>query len=876
VATVRGSKLVSPVPTAKGTPATPVRVPTTADLDLAKEDALLQLRIGRSAHYYTILVALALLFDAGLVLFFPPNAAGASGFRQSYFVLFPLVGGIFLALFGLRVKWEAYQLWPWELHFSVSIGAVGFNGVLGYLYIAHLGRFGPTAAWALLPWFYPLAVAGLAAALIGLALTWSEWTGRKTASIAASGVPIALAALASYPSLGAASVTSALALSLTAGSVLFLIAGSLLHIISSGTRTHEREVITSGQSRIFQAAEDVRRREEALRFREATVLKREADAEDAEASLRRQRESVEASRTQADEAEADLGKRAETLQSEERTWAERAVQVNSLHRAAQDKESDVALREADVGARAQKAAEREQALLLKEGEHRQREVDLAQREAELQRRQQGIPESEADLVRRRQELDRRTAELLQRESQIRTRETGAPATGATLAASGPPSAGGVEEREARLAQLKITLDEQNITLGRRARQVEEATKDILRREGELAKREVGVTAREGALTQRESDASERFDLGERRRGDYDEAVRRYQDRLQEADRKEAELTARRSEVDRATAALQQREAQTKERESQIGIQRTSLDRLQRVLAERQKSLEAREDELALRAQSRPPGGPVGAGSAVLPAGELLAAAPATHHPDRAPTGTPRLDDLLEGGIPPKGHVLLLGDAFVGTEVVLYGFLAEGLKRGEPAIIVTASRSPDEVAQGIGLVAPQFHEYEQLGKVSWIDASQPAGSPKTAPANGRKVTSVKGPDDHAGILSALVAAAKAAEASGAPGMRVGFLNLSGALAHGDEKAAAVFLQNFVGILKPRAALALYTLQSGALPDGQVERILVRMDGAIRFKQDGDKTLLQVAGLGEVQTREWIEYRATNRALVIGSFSLERIR
>ncbi len=139
-----------------------------------------------------------------------------------------------------------------------------------------------------------------------------------------------------------------------------------------------------------------------------------------------------------------------------------------------------------------------------------------------------------------------------------------------------------------------------------------------------------------------------------------------------------------------------------------------------------------------------------------------------------------------------------------------------------------------------------------------------------------MTAVKGPDDHAGILSALVAAAKAAESSGSPGVRVGFLNLSASLAHGEEKASSAFLQNFVGILKPRAALAFYTLQSGALPDGQVERILVRMDGAIRFKQDGEKTLLQVAGLGEVQTREWVEYRATNRSLVIGSFALERIR
>jgi hypothetical protein len=44
----------------------------------------------------------------------------------------------------------------------------------------------------------------------------------------------------------------------------------------------------------------------------------------------------------------------------------------------------------------------------------------------------------------------------------------------------------------------------------------------------------------------------------------------------------------------------------------------------------------------------------------------------------------------------------------------------------------------------------------------------------------------------------------------------------------------------------------------------------------FRQDRDKTFLQVKGLGDVQTHDWVEVRATNRALIIGSFALERIR
>ena len=854
-------------------------MPTPQDLDLARDDALLQLRIGRSAHYYTILVAAALLFDAFLVLYLPPSSAyGPTALRRLYFLLFPLLGGVALSGFALAVKWETYQLWPWEGHFWVSVGSLIYNVLLGVLFLASVFHVGPTGGWGLLPWFYPLVLGGPAFALVGLGLTWSEWSHRKTMSVTAAVLPVPFGLVAYFFAVGSATGQNALGLSLATAAVLYLISGGFLHIISSGTRSHEREVITSGQSKIFQLAEEVQRREEALRFREATLIKREADAEDTEGSLRRQREALDLARMQSESMEAELAQRRTALQEAEQAHVAVAAETKTSRLTIQDRESDLVLREKELQGRLPRLAEREQAVVQKETEHRQRESELVRREQELERRTQGIPEGEANLERRRQELEQRTAEVLRRESEVMSREVGA----IPGAAAPPRSANGsVEDREAKLAQLKITLDEQNLILGRKARQTDEAVKDLLRREQELAARESGVTARETALSRRETDAAERYDLGEQRRNSYETALRGYEDKIRQVEQRDAELGARRSEVERIGTALQQREAQSKEKEAQIGIQRTALERLQRVLAERQRALEAREDEVALRAQAlgaRTPAVPGAVeGPAAIPVPDLFAAPPGRKIKDRSATGTPRLDDLLSGGIPPRGHLLLVGDAFVGKEVVLYAFLAEGLKNGEPAIIVTTARSPEEIAEQIGLVSPQFHEYEQLGKVSWVDASNPGeGAPARGGSKARSVTTVKGPDDHAAILSAMVAAAKKAESNGSKGFRVGFLGLSNALGHGDEKSGAVFLQNFVGILKPRPALALYSLEAGAIPEAQVERILSRMDGAIRFKQEQNKTFLSVAGIGEVQTREWIECRATNRALVIGSFSLERIR
>ena len=60
------------------------------------------------------------------------------------------------------------------------------------------------------------------------------------------------------------------------------------------------------------------------------------------------------------------------------------------------------------------------------------------------------------------------------------------------------------------------------------------------------------------------------------------------------------------------------------------------------------------------------------------------------------------------------------------------------------------------------------------------------------------------------------------------------------------------------------------------DQQVESLEHLMDGAIHFKSEKQKTQLQVIGLGEVQTRDWVPYKASNKAITIGSFQLERIR
>ncbi len=887
-----------------------VTVPSKEDFDHAKNDALLQLQIGRSAHLYTILVSAGLALDGILILLFYPqlpklgSTTGAHALLNSFYLVIPLLAGLAIAATGLAAKWETYQLWPWETHFSVTVGALAANALITITYGLRLAAVRPFASLSLFPWFYPVELVGISIAVLGLVLTWTGWSGRQVAAALCAVLPVSTALFVYFPG-NTATVSGALAVSLFLSAIFYQTSGSFLHLISSGTRPHERELITSGQSRMFHIAEEVRQREEAVQFRETTLIKREADVENEHLSIQRQQDSLKQARDQLGELETDYRQRADSVSDKERTWAGKIAEMDGRARLIDDKTKALEQREQEVTRLLPQISTREQRLVDRESDQTKRDVELTHRQQELESRVAGLAETEARLESRRKELDQKTQELLTREGDVSAREIGAK-TGPAVPTSVSQD---IANREVKLQQFKTILDEQNVLLGKKARQVadrakvaEEGLKRVVHKESELA-------AREATVRQREADLGDQLKAAGEQKKQYETAARDSTGRLEEYTRQTVTAAEKQAELDRTLKAVTDREAGVTAREAKLKDLAQDIERRESVLTSRERTLQASEQEVSLRRQALGRGEDLGftsmaavgaAGgteevdraavaralsgktrgirdvSGVPPPGsapaepQTLSAPRDRRFPDRLPTGTSRLDDLLLGGIPPHGHLVLVGDAFVGKEVVLYAFVAEGLKRGEPVILITASRSPGEVAQSLGIVLPQFREYEQMGMVRWIDAS--GSGAKTDSIH----TVVKGSDDRAGILSSLVQAANALESSRPPGYRVGFLGLSAVLAHGDERAGFSFLQNVVGILKPRNALVVYSLEAGALSEAAVETLLSRMDGALLFRQDRDRLLLTVKGFGEVATREQIECRATQRALIVGSFALERIR
>jgi KaiC/GvpD/RAD55 family RecA-like ATPase len=240
--------------------------------------------------------------------------------------------------------------------------------------------------------------------------------------------------------------------------------------------------------------------------------------------------------------------------------------------------------------------------------------------------------------------------------------------------------------------------------------------------------------------------------------------------------------------------------------------------------------------------------------------------------EKVKTGTARLDDLLLGGMPFGANVLVYGPPFTGKEVLLSVFIAEGLKKGIPAIWILTEKSPHEIREEMTFVVSGYEEYEKLGLVRYVDAySRSMGDESQDPYT----EYVESPTDYESIQRAVETAAKPMREKH-PYYRVGFRSISTLIAYLDPGTAFRFLSPVVGRRKRDKAVAMYTIEKGVHGEQEIQMIGSLMDGMIEFKVENLNTFLAIRGICDVQSRSFIRYSATKVGVTIGSFSLDHIR
>ncbi len=382
---------------------------------------------------------------------------------------------------------------------------------------------------------------------------------------------------------------------------------------------------------------------------------------------------------------------------------------------------------------------------------------------------------------------------------------------------------GKKEQELLTKEKSILLREQEI---QRLRDELDFTKD------ELDKIKQQVSYKDEELLRREEDLlyRERLLAAERRK--LEEA------KAQGFGTEEKEMKER---LEGLKAEISQKEEEVRAKEKYLKAKMEELRLREQGLVEEE--IEAREEEIMLEVKQ-----------------------------EKVKTGSPRLDDLLLGGIPFGSNVSVYGPAYVGKEVIVNAFIAEGLKKGVPAIFVITDKTPADIREEMMFVLPGYAEYERLGLVKYIDAySRAMGSEEQDP----HTVYIQDATDHEAILKAVDEVAREIKKKHKY-YRLCFRSISTLIAYLDPTTAFRFLQPFGGRRKRDRAVSLYLLEKGMHGEQEIQMLGSVMDGSLEIKVEQLKSFLAVKGVCDVQSRAWIRYTYSKQGVSIGSFSLDHIR
>ena len=118
--------------------------------------------------------------------------------------------------------------------------------------------------------------------------------------------------------------------------------------------------------------------------------------------------------------------------------------------------------------------------------------------------------------------------------------------------------------------------------------------------------------------------------------------------------------------------------------------------------------------------------------------------------ERVVTGIPGLDDILHGGIPKRNVVLLSGGPGTGKSIFGQQYLYNGLKLGEPGVLVVLEEHPVQVRVSMSQFGWNVRPYEEKGMFAIVDAFT-AGIGEAAK---RERYVVRAPDDFQSLIDVL--------------------------------------------------------------------------------------------------------------------------
>jgi KaiC/GvpD/RAD55 family RecA-like ATPase len=239
---------------------------------------------------------------------------------------------------------------------------------------------------------------------------------------------------------------------------------------------------------------------------------------------------------------------------------------------------------------------------------------------------------------------------------------------------------------------------------------------------------------------------------------------------------------------------------------------------------------------------------------------------------RTHTGIVRLDELLRGGIKVPSQVAVLGATHIGKETLMYEFIAEGLRKNVPAIVVLTKNNTTDFRKGLKKVFPGLQGYEKKGYMRYVDMYSLTVGMKGKNPYANYINGVDKMDDLFKVISALgkIYAGKA------PYHRVVLHDLS--MFH--SKLGYNRAQDLINSMTARSdsykSITLFDIVDGVHPEGEVRALEDGLDGTIELRSKADTHHLRIKGLGDPLTHDWVEYRYSDAKFeVTGPFAMTRI-
>jgi len=622
-------------------------------------------------------------------------------------------------------------------------------------------------------------------------------------------------------------------------------------------------------------------------------------------SMRLMQVEIDSQRQELDKLAEGLAVREEKVRAHEVKEDRHALDLKAKERDLENELVELRAEEAAFKARSKELEEfeasldeREKAVAAREGTLEMREMEAASAKAKLGKvstEKTAVKNLEQQLLLKQEALAEKDIYLRKQEEELKTRSEKAERFSARADKQMNllvEKEGALLAREKTLAENEARLRTDLETLNARLQEAEALKATVADREKQYLSLAEETRSKASTLSARDDEMERRtatMDRREERIKELEGRVTREREELNSKLRtlleKEKDLKAKEAEVNLRGAELKAKERELLESVERVEEVREGLpdeEELQRakVLDLREKRLGEREQEVKARLYQREK--ELERREQTLQASlrkdieEMGEEVEEEYAEEKVKTGVERMDDLLMGGMPFGANVTFVGPPFIGKEIGMLLFVAEGLRKGVPVVIVTTSHPPTEVAREIAPMLPTFMEFEQIGLVRWVDASglQQEDEPdEPARAN---LVHVDGPADLRGIIEAIDQFAEEFEREEHPYFRLVYMSLSVSITNAPEKTGYQFVQALTSKVRQERAVAVYAVERGMHTEQQLESIQHQMTGAVQFKTEKQKTLLSVQGVGDVQTREWVEYRHTNKALIIGAFSLERIR